>query len=282
MKKHVTPFLLVALGTTLVAAAGCSSDPATTSGTGGTPGGGGAGGGGGASTLTGVLLMPSATGFVDAASNSLGAVGAWYAYGDGYEGGAPPGKCQGSGHMTSECSAITAPALPPGTAGFPPDAMNRMCTAGTAAKVLAIPGMTALDYSNMYGSGIGLDLNNLGANKATFDATAKGVKGISFDIKFNKLSALRVEFATTDTDGSTAGADYWGAMPTGAYPNSPVKDGPNSLTWADVNTPGAAVAGAPPHVFKPNLIESIQFHVPTNMGAAVPYDFCISNLKLLM
>ena len=195
MKKHLSSFLAVSLGIAALAA-GCSTAPAPSAGTGGHTGtgtGGSTTGSGGSSTGSGgqvgtgmaVLLTPSPSGFVDAASNSLGVIGAWFAYGDGYEGGMAPGKCQASGHMTSECSVITMPTLPPGAAGFPPNASGAMCTAGTVAKVIPIPGMAALDYSNMYGAGIGLDLNNPGganAVKGAFNATMKGVTGISFDI----------------------------------------------------------------------------------------------------
>jgi hypothetical protein len=284
MKMHRT-VLMSAVLTCGALAAGCSSDTAVK------PGVGGTSGGGGGSTGTGmaVPLTPSPSGFVAADSNTLGAVGAWYAYGDGYEGGTPPGKCQTLGkHMTTECSKIAMPILPPGTAGFPPSATGAMCTSGTVAQVLVIPGSTppVTDYSNMYGAGIGLDLNNPGGVntvKGIFDATTKGVTGISFDIDTIPLGGLlRVEFATTDTDGSVAGADYWGAKPTGAFPNSPVKVGTNTLHWNEVDTPAAMAAGAPKHVFNPSLIESIQFHVPTNTTASAPYSFCISNLKLLM
>lgn len=231
-----------------------------------------------------VLLTPSPSGFVDAATNSLGVIGAWFAYGDGYEGGMAPGKCQGSGHMTSECSIITMPTLPPGAAGFPPNMAGAMCTAGTVAKVLPIPGMAALDYSNMYGAGIALDVNNPGgANsvKGTFNATAKGVTGISFEINAPPL-ALRVEFPTT-ADNPVAGADYWGATPTGTFPNSPVKAGVNTIHFAtDVTTPMLIGADAAVHMFNPSLLQSIQFHVPTTTAPGSTYNFCISNLKLLM
>jgi hypothetical protein len=273
MKISHVIFLPAALACAALAA-GCSSDTAVKTGTGGTSGGGG----GSIGTGMSVLLTPSTSGFVAAATNSVGAVGAWYAYGDGYEGGMPPGKCQAAGHMTPECSKIDLPILPPGTAGFPPSASGGMCTSGTVAKVIPIVGMTALDYSNIYGSGIGLDLNNPGganAVKGAFDAKAKLVTGIAFDIDTVPLGGLRVEFAATDTDGSTSGSDFWGATPS--YPPSPVKVGTNVIHWSDVGTPQAATAG---HMFNPSLLESIQFHVPTSAAPAA-YSFCISNLRLL-
>jgi len=85
-----------------------------------------------------------------------------------------------------------------------------------------------------------------------------------------------------DTDGSVAGADYWGRDAQRDVSQLAGQAGTNTIHWSDVNTPGAPTAGAPAHVFKPNLLESIQFHVPTNTTMSSTYTFCISNLKLLM
>jgi hypothetical protein len=291
MKKYRSGLLVVSIGSAALVAA-CSTAPTPSAGTGGKTGSGGSSTGSGGSTTgsggqvgTGmsVALTPSPSGFVDAATNTLGVIGAWYAYGDGYEGGMRPGKCQASGHTDAQCSNITMPTLPPGAAGFPPDASGAMCTMGKVAQVIAIPGMTALDYSNMYGAGIGLDLNNPGgANsvKSAFNAAMKGVTGISFDISAPPL-ALRVEFPTT-ADNPVAGADYWGATPTGSFPNSPVKAGTNTIHFAtDVTTPMLIAADAGAHVFNASLVTSIQFHVPTTTAPGSSYNFCVSNLKLL-
>jgi hypothetical protein len=280
MKQSSNHLLLAILGIAAATAAGCStassssgSGGRTGTGTGGTIGGGTGGTVGG----SGVLLTPSSSGFVDAATNTLGVIGAWFAYGDGYgDGGTPPGKCQMAGHTT--CAVITAPTLPAGTAGFPPTA-GAMCTTGMVAPV---PMMTAAptmpDYGAVFGAGIGLDLNNPGGanGKSTFPATTKGVTGISFTIDAPPTAGLRVEFPTTDTDGSTAGSAYWGA--TASFPNSPIVAGTNTIHWADVKIPSTATTPT----FVPNNIESIQFHVPTAvMAASVRYSFCISNLMLL-
>jgi len=232
--------------------------------TGGTSSGTGGGSTGGASSGTGVPITPDATGWVDKGMNEAGVQGAWYAYGDGAEGGVPPGTCQKAGHADAECSVITTPA-----AGMFTNVGGKMCTSGTVAKVLA------MDYANMWGAGIGLDLNNSGgatAVKAEFDASA--YKGISFEIDTPPVAGLRVEFPSKETEAGTAGGDFWGA--TKDYGNSPVVVGTNTVTWDLVKGPGAT-----PHVFSPAHILSIQFHVPTNTTSSGAYSFCISNLKLL-
>src|SRR5579859_582586 len=109
---------------------------------------------------TAVPLTPTSTGYVDVVN--LGIIGSWYAYGDGWgPSGSPPGDCETKGlHPSSACSVITSPApsaTDGGGAGFPPSNAG-MCLTGTAAQVIGTPP----DYSNIFGIGIGLDLNNTG------------------------------------------------------------------------------------------------------------------------
>jgi hypothetical protein len=229
-------------------------------GTGGTP-----------STGAGILITPDATGWVQADTNDAGVQGAWYAYGDGTDGAGGPGTCQKAGHAAGECSSIAMP-----TGGMFPNTGGKMCTSGMVAKV--INGSNGMpDYGNIWGAGIGLDLANSGGAapvKSEFDATAKGITGVSFEIDAPPLPGLRVEFPSKETDAGTAGGDYWGA--DASYKNSPVVAGVNTILWADVKGPGPT-----PHTFSPAHIESIQFHVPTNTSSGAAYSFCISNLKLL-
>jgi len=269
--KKVTSILAIGF-IAAVAAAGCGSS--SSSGTGGTMGTGSGGSAGPA-----VDIIPDATGWVDKTSNTIGVQGAWYAYGDGYEMNMPPGKCQMAGHQTSECSSITKPDVT--KTGFPQDTPGKMCTAGMVAAVIdMVPPKTGKDYSNIFGNGIGLDLNAPGGTdpKADWDAVAAGVKGISFEIDMKPTAGLRVEFPSkaTDADPMAPGGDYWGA--TSAYPNSPVEVGVNTILW---DMTAAKIAGPKGHVFDPHAIESIQFHVPAS-GTASSYSFCISNLKMLM
>ena len=56
-----------------------------------------------------------------------------------------------------------------------------------------------LDYSNIFGAGIGFDLNNPGLNtgasmKLPFDAATRMVIGVSFDLDEVPATGLRVEF----------------------------------------------------------------------------------------
>lgn len=271
MKKQTSTILMTFL-CAAAASVGCST--ASVSNDGGTGGAGGGGAGtGGATNFTTVPLTPDATGFVALdTTGDTGVQGPWYAYGDSLGmNGMPPGDCQAAGHSDAECSMIVKPAV---GAGFP-NTGGSMCTMGTVAKVIGMTANAGMpDYAKIWGAGIALDLNNPGgaAVKAAIDATAKGIKGIQFDIDTVPLAGLRVEVEATDTNGTEAGNDYWGA--TSSYPPSPVMAGTNTVTWDKF-------VGPKGHAFSPSMLRGIQFHVPANTSSAGPYQFCISNLKLL-
>jgi hypothetical protein len=234
----------------------------------------------------GVALAPDPNGYLGPSSNSLGIQGAWYAYGDDWgTNGAPPGDCEVKGmHAASACSSITFP-LPAmlsdagGDAGytstFPQSTPGTMCLSGTAAKVLAS------DYSNMFGIGIGLDLNNQGGVKMPYNATANKVTGFSFKIAGVPTGAsVRVELPIPATDSS---GDAWAltVMADGAYTVD--------LTTAAGNThalkPSFTPTGTQP-AFDATKIESIQFHVPTNTSAAITIPdstrLCVSDFQAIV
>ena len=259
LAHRLSVVLSVACLGSVAVATGCSSSPAS-------PSDGSTGTGGSAVTETGTLLTPDATGWVDrGATATTGIQGAWYGYGDMTD-------CTAAGHPASACSVIVQPPL----MGFPQTVPGSMCTNGTAA---VVPTPTQADYSAVWGAGIALDLNAEGgdaaanAPKTPYDATANGVLGFSFDIDVAPpLSGMRVEFPTPTTSNAAA---YWGG---GGAANSPVKKGHNVILWAMVGGPSYITN---PPVFTPSMINSIQFHIPTNTTAPVTYSFCISNLKAL-
>jgi len=259
MKMH-SKAILFALFATATAAVGCSSDTMSTTGSGGKSGGATGGSG---SPSAGVVLTVSDTGWVDTSTNSLGIQGAWYAYGDATD-------CVAAGHAATDCSVITKPA----STGFAAVAGNKLCTAGTAAKVInGTNGMP--DYSGIWGTGIGIDLNTTGganSTKSPYNATAKGVTGIEFTIDNLPLGGLRVEFPTPAT---TSGSAYWNGKTSNT---SPVVTGVNTIKWADVSGP---MYLASPPAFDPTMILSVQFHVPTGTSGSSAFDYCISNLKML-
>jgi hypothetical protein len=287
------------------AGTGGSATGGSTSGTGGSTSGTG---GTGATDPTGTVLQPSTDGWMDRTDiwNDLGIQGSWYPYGDQYGTKPTESKCLTVGmHMPAECSIITSPPPPPET-GFPQATPGMMCTTGEVAVILpcVVPdlmtsGCPEKDYSNMWGAGIGFDVNadkgEDGGMKYPWDpmlSMAGPVIGFSFDIDTVPLPKLRVEIpmiltdtelaavvpplpAGATTDDHPDGAPYWGADMT--YPASPVMPGNNKVTWDLIKPPRIGN-----YEFLPNKMLGIQFHVP-----AVPtapkgaYSFCISNVKFL-
>lgn len=271
-------------------ASGCSDVPPeqTVSGTGGSGASGTGGSGGG--TNRNVTLVPNDTGWVDgmAEGNTVGVQGAWYPYGDQYG----VAKCLNVGmHDPSECSTITSPN--PQLSGFPNE-NGVMCTTGEVAVVLNCgPGIPACaegtpDYSNIWGAGIGLDLNAEGATdagpgaKSPYNPDVHHVVGVAFDLDRIPLNKLRVEFPMELPDGSSTedhldGSPYWDA--DDRYPPSPVVVGRNEFRWTDVAAPRPEN-----YTFDRKKILAIQFHVPAVVSGTErsPYEFCISNLTFLV
>lgn len=261
-----------------------------------------------------VTLLPTPTGWVDGQEecNSIGVQGHWYPFGDQYTTGYGAAKCLTYGmHDPSECFLITSP--DPTQMVFP-NVNGAMHITGSVEKVLGcvanslastIPtagcvggGMPGgLDYANMWGGGIAFDFNadspEPGATRHTWNPSAHGVIGVEFTLT-NAPAGLRVEFpmeltaaeAASDTppitalppttDEHTAGPPYWGAKPNGVFPNSPVAEGDNVITWDKVSAPKSNV-----YAFDLSRILGIYFHVPTNAASTDAFDFTISNFTFL-
>lgn len=256
--------LTLSLGSLTALGAGCSSSAAKGD------GGGGSGG---------VLILPSTMGFVDG-TNSLGILGPWYAYGDNWADDGTPGggKCETVGmNASTACSSLTTPA--PGQPFAPADdpvTTGKMCANGIAAAIID-DAAASPDYSNIFGVGIGLDLNNAGTadggvGKLAYDAPSHGITGFKFDIDTPPLNALRVEFPTTASGNDSA---YWNGMANNV---SPVKAGTNTVPFASVNGP-MYLPTAP--AFDATKLLSIQFHVIPSAGATTPFNFCVSNLTAI-
>jgi hypothetical protein len=281
---HV-PFVVVTAAAFTSAA--CNESPARSE----PPGGGGSGGSAGAGS--GVAVVPDRSGWVDrmAEGNTVGVQGAWYPYGDRYG----VAKCTAVGlHQAAECSTVTSP--DPLVDGFPNEG-GTMCTEGETAVVLpcgpGVPGCTAgsPDYSNMWGAGIGLDLNADGGDggaKHAWNATEHGVTGIAFELDAIPAIGLRVEFpivlpasghdagmGPATTEDHPDGSPYWGA--TSSFPPSPVRLGRNEVRFSAVTGP------RPSYTFDPTKLLAIQFHVPAvTVGTTrAAYRFCIKNLTFL-
>lgn len=234
------------------------------------PGQGGNGGEGG--ELSSVPITPDATGWIDAASNSLGVGGPWYWFADGYSSdGLRDGTCQTAGHADAECSLVSAP--DPTLPGFA-NVGGKMCTSGVVARVL--PSTSGRDdYANMGFAGIGFNpAQTLAGEQGVFDASAHHVIGFAFDIDQVPATGFHVQISTPSsaTEGVWA---YWGAAES--FPLSPVAAGHNVVLFSDVRSPEAT-----PVPVDTTQISGIQFVTPGTTSTSEPFAYCISNLKFLV
>lgn len=264
------------LGSLSVGCDGGADDPAGSAGTGGTlvaasgtagtgntgNAGGSMGGSGGTGTVAEGVPLPIMDGWVDA-SMAIGIQGAIFAYGD------PTSKM---GWMDNTLTGTQA------------------CLAGTAAKVdMTAPACAnkmftppAVDcYGEFWGAAIGLNLNQPidpvsmeGVDPPlTFDAGAKAITGFAFEISGTTVpTSLRFK-----VENSTGEFCNYGKKKA-------VMKGPNSFKFtelfdkcwvdgADTKNPNADGA-------KSNLIK-IAWQVVTNTTAAVPFNYCVSNIRAL-
>jgi hypothetical protein len=245
--------------------------------------------------VDGVLIEPDKGGWV--VNEELDIHGAWYVYGDRYG----DSTCLAGGHPIEDCSEIFDPV--PEQPGFPNE-NGRLCTGGQTAvvprcAVEPCTDPTGRDFENVWGAGIGLDLNaesdpaassggsgSPATHKSPWEPLEHGVVGVSFEIdsiqKGDDL-VLRVEFPIVLPEGSEhptteshpKGSPYWGA--TGAYVKSPVKQGFNRFRFTDVKSP------VKDYTFESKHILAIQFHVPSVGDDSSPhsYSFCIDKLTFL-
>jgi hypothetical protein len=223
-----------------------------------------------------VPLMPTSTGAVDVPALNPVLVGSWYPFADNLgKNGEPPGDCQAKGgHTDAQCSSITFPPISTdgGTASFPQTTPGTMCLSGTAAKVVAGDG--GVDYANIFGIGIALDLNNSGV-RSPYNTTMARIAGFSFTVSGLPLTTVRVEFPIPATDPS---ADAWSYTLTG---NGDTTVFLQTGTGMGQLSPSFYMTAEP--MFDPTQVESIQFHVVTNTAvAAMVSDFCISNLSAIV
>lgn len=295
-------FVLATFGIiSAVGVVGCDKDNATQQNTGGTGGGakGGAGGAGGTSTgaggtgaggtstsagtggtvvdttpLPGVNIMPNEEGFMKTDKNELGIQGAWYSFG-----------CADAVIEPKEGSRYDNP--------------GKMCFKGTAPMVTDKDGDGALDYSTIWGAGIGFDLCAQSAEEAgdagvgDADAGDAGVtpakyplsacpynanlvtKMIGVGVRFSgtvNATELRVQF----NEGDSVANSYYKVTPDQVSSRAALKvEFKDPLVKTHYNPklkPGDA---------DPNNILAIQFQVPTNTGAAVDWDFCVEEITAL-
>jgi hypothetical protein len=202
-----------------------------------------------------IFLRPDLFGSVNG-NNAADIRGSWFGYVD-------TGDCLASGPFTAEqCSQLFTP-VGASSSFIPSDvATGRMCTAGIAARVIA--------GAVIWGAGILFDFNTIFVDDP-YDAAAHMLTGISFEIDAPPADAMAIVFPTSENPNT---GPWWGGATNRA---SPVVPGFNMVRWADVGGPNFQVNPPP---FDPRHLLKIQFQVVPNEQAAVPFEFCVSNLAV--
>jgi|GEM_PF-6041072 len=247
-------------------------------------GGTGAGGTGGTGTgagtggtvidttpLPGVNLMPNEEGFMKTGDNELGIQGAWYSFG-----------CTGAVIEPAEGSRFDNP--------------GKMCFKGTAPMVTDQDGDGALDYSTIWGAGIGFDLCAQSDEEAG-DAGVTNDAGSIIPTKYplsacpynpdlvTKLIGVAVRFSGVVNavelriqfnEGDNVANSY--------YRVSPDDVAAGTKLFVEFEDPLVKTHYNPklkPGDTDANNILAIQFMVPTNESAPVDWDFCVEDIAAI-
>lgn len=222
-------------------------------------------------------LSVDSTGRVSSAAD-YGVSGYFFRFSDGagLDGSSASGDCELAGHTESECSQVITPPLTP-THAADWSVGGLMCTSGSVARTLDVVGMPGtVDYGAIWGAGIGFHFLLSGEVAQPYDASARGVIGIAFDLDRVPNRGLRVELATPRTENQPAA---WKVGPSqGPGYTSPLQAGRNVVLFQDV-TPLPFYQDQ--RAFDPTQITSVLFHVPTT-NVPDDYAFCITNLTLVL
>lgn len=225
----------------------------------------GTGGSGGGMLPEGVGLTPM-NGWIAGDSNMLAVQGAVFSFADDYSKAGPP--------MMSEDFT-----------------MANACIKGTAAKVdakctipMPAPAGVTDCYGLYWGAAIGLNLNqptmmdpttlmDVGGTPAPFDASK--ITGFAFELT-GAMVPVSLRFKIDSGDGTE---EYC----TGA--ETPIKLGANTVKFDQLRTKCWEPLSKQPTPAKGTAIQSkvvkIAWQVVTNQASAVPFDFCVANIRAL-
>jgi hypothetical protein len=225
----------------------------------GEAGSSGASGEGGAANDSGITWDDA--GFITASDNDFGIRGSWFFETDCAE-AMPRGLPCTTPDVTLEG--------PDGRPGWSVSS-EKVCVKGIAPQVIQDPMTTMLAYEAQWGARIGFELNGTGsAVRQPYNANAQGILGFTFDIVAQTTPAqpadVRVNFVTT---GTTSDPHFQAVTLSSTNQTLLFSDafqGAWVLTPVDLDT---------------TELTAITFQISTNVVAARPFDFCISNVRVV-
>jgi hypothetical protein len=239
------------VGCFAVALVGCGDD-------GGSDDGGGAGAGSGGGGGGGDTVKWDAMGWIEGDNNPFGIEGPWYSYDDCVDAMAAGLSCtMREPSMTGSDSKT----------GWKVDE-NQVCAKGTAAAVA-----NAQSYDKQWGFGIAFDLANAGggATKMPYNATAQNIKGFSFNITGSAPPKIRINVTNAEVDNAAHFRQV--DVPSGPAANQVVFTDTVNFKQGDWITARTT--------FDPTKIYAVQFQVFTDLNTAKPFDFCVSDFKVI-
>jgi hypothetical protein len=216
-------------------------------------------------------------------NSATGISGAWYAFGDGWgSNGRPPGNCEMVGkHDAGQCSVITSPkpsvdaGAEAGVSGFPWTAPQEFCLEGYAAQVIGSPD----DYSNIFGIGFGVNLNNPSGTPMPFNATKAKVVGFQFVIT-GTANVGGIRFSVPMTTDVPADEPYNTEVMTDSTTAHPTV-----VLFTDLGTKAYTPPAGNP-TFDATILQAVEWQVISNTTATNPphgaADVCISHLAALV
>jgi hypothetical protein len=231
----------------------------------GATGASGSTGTGGSGTDTGVQVTWNDTGWIEGADNDFGIVGSWYSYDDCADATAAGLTC------TTRDASLTGPDMKTGWAVQGTGGGSKVCAKGTATKV------SSAMFAKQWGFGIAFDLNSPAMmTKGPYNATANSIKGFSFTIEGSAPAKLRINLPMSDPDSASYFREV--SVPSSGAANQVIfTDSLNfhQGSWVAMQTPALV------KTFDPTSIYAVQFQVFTGESAATPFDFCVSNFRVI-
>jgi hypothetical protein len=196
-----------------------------------------------------VSIYPNVDGWLDSRDNILGMQGAWYTFGD-------------------ESAVFNPPAGAQVTSG------GGICFDGTAAQVTDQDGDGSLDWSTIWGAGIGFDLCATGE-----DDMPPNTKYSLGTCPFNPDLGQRVIGVAFDMAGDFSADELRVSYSEGeAVPAAYTSVSGPEVGWVESRMADAMVGWDPtskPEGTIPSNVQAVHLQIPTNSTSSVGWYFCI-------
>jgi len=231
----------------------------------GTAGGAGdstsSGDGGEAGATNGDSIRWNDEGVISTDTNDFGIQGTWFIEND----------CADANPAGLPCTVpeptMIGPDMRPGWT----TSADRVCAKGVAAQIVNDPGSGMPAYSLQWGVRLGFELNGTtSGTRGAYDAVMRGLRGLRFDITSSGTPTpptLRVNFVTTSTTDDDA---HFIEVALPAVGQDFLFNDALQGSWISA-----------PVVLDKAALTAVTFQVYTNTSTPKPFDFCVSNARVV-